>query len=93
VNGEWVENPNDFGGNLRPSANVMISVNPTVDTPAAYPEANSDCSPPQSGQVLGASTLVNTGTSMMNNILFGATILSVAIGITFATNKRSIAKK
>jgi hypothetical protein len=41
--GSWVQNPNDVGGNLRPSATVRVTVNPTVESGEVYPPSTPNC--------------------------------------------------
>jgi|GEM_PF-5431668 len=94
VNGLWVENPNDLGGNLRDAALLQISVNPTSSSILAYPEATPNCDPnPTNPQVLGASTstpatLANTGSSMIQAIFVGVTIIGAASGVTYFSRKK-----
>ena len=38
-----MQNPNDVVGNLRPSATVRVTVNPTVDSAEVYPPSTPNC--------------------------------------------------
>lgn len=89
VDGRWVEDPSDFGGNLRPEANVVVTVNPTVETTAVYPASNQNCEP-QNPQVLAATTprvLASTGTSANVQIAVGVAILGM--GLLLSRRKRA----
>jgi uncharacterized protein YegL len=48
-NGVWLEDPTDLGGNLRPEAKVVVSVNPTSASTTVYPPATPlcDANPPR----------------------------------------------
>ena len=81
-NGVWVLDPSDEGGNLRPEAEVRVTVNPTDSAVVLYPSATSDCAPPSGGSVLGASTtreLEETGSSPLISVLVGLTLLGLAV--------------
>ncbi len=77
VGGEWVEDPSDFGGNLRPSASTVMQVNPTADTSVAYPPETEGCDP-SNPQVLGASTLADTGTPVLLATAFALFIVATS---------------
>ncbi|MCA9328910.1 hypothetical protein KC959_03990, partial [Candidatus Saccharibacteria bacterium] len=80
VNGTWVEDPTDFGGNLRESARLQVEVNPTDSTTVDYPPSTENCGP-QQGQVLGTSTtkLQNTGANAWIQIVAGMSIVLIAV--------------
>jgi LPXTG-motif cell wall-anchored protein len=82
-NGVWKKDVNDLGGNLRPSADVAISVNPSVNTVSAYPSQNDECNPPRGGAVLGTSTtsqkLATTGESQNYAFSTGAILIAAAL--------------
>lgn len=82
VNGIWTLDPLDFGGNLRPNANVTIEVNPTSSSDTAYPPSSPDCDPnPKNGAVLGASTttLQSTGSNQILSLFVGMMLISFAV--------------
>lgn len=77
TNGKWVEDPSDFGGNLRPNAKVMVSVNPSTTAEVAYPPAESGCDP-TNPQVLGTDTLANTGSPALLSIIAALSLVTIA---------------
>lgn len=90
VNGIWEEDVSDFGGNLRPSANVSITVNPTVDTPSAYPDANEDCNP-SNPAVLSATTttLASTGETLYVDFLVALLLFGSVAGLYKISQKET----
>lgn len=83
VDGVWVEDPTDEGGNLRESAMVSFTVNPTTSVNVSYPPAEEKCEPPQGGgSVLGASTTVElekTGVNVVVTVVAGIVIVFAVV--------------
>lgn len=87
-NGLWVEDPADFGGNLRPNAAFSITVNPTDSGTTEYPPSLPDCDPnPSNPQVLGTSTLADTGSNAYANIMVGLLLIGAVGALQFASKK------
>ncbi len=89
VNGQWVADSTDLGGNLRPSAKLKFEVNPEMTVDVDYPTDVNNCSP-TNGQVLGTSTtatLTNTGTSAVLAIVAALSLVSIASYVTLGRKR------
>ncbi len=83
VNGSWVPDPLDFGGNLRPSARVQISVNPTNTSAISYPPPTPQCytNPPAKITIVKGLTKTGADESLLFSIA-GALLLAGALVVT-----------
>ncbi len=102
VNGSWVQDPNDLGGNLRPETLVTFELNPTSEAVHVYPPATPDCdpnpyvgptpgpaaptAPPSAG---GGSNLAYTGASVGGIGLAALLLAGLGVGLYVVSRRRA----